>query len=139
MKTTSSKIMKAAALAILAAGAASAQSLKGEIPFTFSAGKSVLPAGTYRVEVKTANQMVILSNSDAKKNVILLSTEQGVAAKEWKAKGDPVLAFECTAGHCALVRLWTGYESPVLSIPHRSSDRKELASLTLIPMVRAAE
>src|SRR5271169_4577719 len=43
------KMMVAAATVVVAAGTASAQNLKADIPFTFRAGGKVMAAGTYRV------------------------------------------------------------------------------------------
>ncbi len=50
MKKLTTKLMIAAAALVVAAGAASAQTMKAEIPFAFRAGDKVMAAGTYRVE-----------------------------------------------------------------------------------------
>ncbi|HTP30687.1 MAG TPA: hypothetical protein VMJ75_00845 [Candidatus Acidoferrales bacterium] len=139
MKTTITRIAIAAAVLVLAAGALSAQTLQAQIPFSFRAGDKLLPAGNYTVYVKNTSTLVILSNFEAKQSAAVLPGERSEAAKEWRATGTPVLAFECTIGRCALIRLWAGQGSPALSMPHRSLDKVEHASLTLIPLTRAAD
>ncbi|HTS60478.1 MAG TPA: hypothetical protein VMH28_00565 [Candidatus Acidoferrales bacterium] len=139
MKTTMKQLMVAAAVLALAAGAATAQTLKAEIPFSFTAGGKVMAPGSYDVRLKDVDNLVTLSNFEARQSAMLLPGGRSTPAKEWRAKGDPVLVFECGAGRCSLIRLWAGGGNMALSIPHHNPGREEQASLTLIPMTRAAD
>ena len=139
MTTAMKQLTIMAAVLVLATGTASAQTLNAQIPFAFTAGGKVLPPGGYEVQVKNSNSLVILSNFEAREGAMLLPSDRSDAASEWRAKGDPVLIFQCGTGRCALIRLWTGGGNPAISVPHRSPGREEHASLTLIPMTRAAD
>ena len=139
MTTAIKQLNIMAAVLVLAAGTASAQTLNAQIPFAFTAGGKVLPRGAYEVQVKNANSLVTLSNFEARQGAMLLPSNRSDAGSEWRAKGDPMLVFECGVGRCALIRLWTGGGNPALSVPHRNLGREEHASLTLIPMTRAAD
>jgi hypothetical protein len=137
MKTMTRNLMIAAAALAITAASVWAQPLKADIPFAFRAGSTVLAPGTYRVEVQGASSLVYLQNVDTRRTVALLPGTGGDVAKEWKAKGDPVLVFECGAGRCALIRMWSGPGYPSLSIPHGASGGDH-APLTLIRLVRAS-
>jgi hypothetical protein len=139
MTTAMKQLTITAAVLVLAGGTASAQTLNAQIPFAFTAGGKVMRRGAYEVQVKNANSLVILSNFQAREGAMLLPSNRSDAGSEWRAKGDPVLVFECGIGPCALIRLWTGGGNPALSVPHGSLGREEHASLTLIPMTRAAD
>jgi hypothetical protein len=137
MKTTSTKLTIAAAILAVTAGVASAQAMKAEVPFAFRAGNTVLPAGDYRIDVKGNHRIVTLSNFDAKQTIMLLPAGSSTAPKAWRTKGDPVLAFECGAGRCSLVQLWTG-DSDALSLPHPKLGGTEQAMIMLIPLTRSS-
>jgi len=101
--------MMAAAIVVLAAGSASAQALKAEIPFPFAAGSSMMMAGTYHVQVDRSGheRFVIIQNAATNKAAIVTITTTDVPMA-WKASGNPVLQFQCAGGHCALRQLWSG-------------------------------
>ena len=138
MKTTATKLMIAAAILAVTAGVASAQAMKAEVPFAFRAGNTVLPAGDYRIDVQGNHRIVTLSNFDAKQTIMLLPAGGATAPKDWRTKGDPVLAFECGAGRCSLVQLWTGDSRDALSFPHPKLAGNEQAMIMLIPLTRAS-
>jgi hypothetical protein len=137
MKSLTTRLLIAAAALAVATGAASAQTMKADVPFAFRAGDKVLPAGEYRVEVTGANRMVILSNFKQKQSAILIAINAGTAPKDWRTSGAAVMSFECGIGRCALTQLWSGYDSPALSLPHGKATGGEHAALTLIRLVRA--
>ena len=137
MKSMTTKLMMtAAALAI--ATAVPAQTFKAEIPFAFQAGGKTMAAGTYVVRASYhQSQTVVLANYKAKQSAILMPGPMTDPAKAWTAKGDPVLSFECGVGRCALARLWTGSDEPVMTFPHRGPGRDEHASYTEIRLTKA--
>jgi hypothetical protein len=138
MKTTTTRIMIATALMVLATGVASAQVLKADIPFAFRAGSKLMAPGTYTVRVAgRQHNMVILSNYASRESAIVLPSGPTAAPKEWTNSGDPILAFECAASRCALSQIYTGFSDPVLTVPHAKTVGGEQASLTLIHLSKA--
>ena len=136
MKSITTRLMIAAAALAVASGAASAQAMKADIPFAFRLGDALLEPGSYRVDVASRNGVVFLMNTGTKSGAAVLSNP-ATAARVWQASGIPMLAFECSAGQCALAKLWTGPEGPAYVIPHRKTGGGEQASVTLIRMVKA--
>jgi hypothetical protein len=106
MKSFTTYILAAAAMAV-AAGSASAQNtLKAEIPFAFQTGKTIMQPGEY--QVRLANHHTIrLYNVDARKAVFAMAVTESDRDKAWK-DGTPRMAFECSDGTCALLALYTG-------------------------------
>ena len=138
MKSMTTKLMMTAAALAIATAVAPAQTFKAEIPFAFQAGGKTMAPGTYLVDAKYAqSKMVILANYAAKQTAIAMSGPMTDPAKAWTAKGDPVLSFECGVGRCALARLWTGSDEPVMTFPHRGPGRDEHASYTEIRLTKA--
>ena len=106
MKYLTTNMMFAAAALVIAAGAAQAQQLKAEVPFSFQAQGTVMPAGEYRVErLNSHNGTTIFKvrNVDANRTIVAMPYEKNNAAA-----GDAALAFECSGGHCALAKVDTG-------------------------------
>jgi hypothetical protein len=133
MKNTTKKLTIAAAFLAVATAVASAETLKADIPFAFRAGDSVMSPGAYSVKVDPANHLVTLSSYDTRQTAMLIPSGIGDAAKAWRAKGEPVLAFECGIGKCTITQVWTGSAHPAYSLPHRGGEH---APLTLIRLVR---
>ena len=75
MKNLTKHTMIAAAALVVAAGAAQAQQLKAEIPFSFRASGTLMPAGEYRVEgIRSQNTMIFkLINVDTNRAVLAVS------------------------------------------------------------------
>jgi hypothetical protein len=109
MKSFTTRMMIAAAAITIAAGAASAQNLKAEIPFHFRVQNVTLPAGDYMVIKANFSGRAIfqLMNMDSGKSVLLSTTTQSGARAE-SAKADGLLTFECYEHRCALAGLWNG-------------------------------
>ena len=73
MKSLTTNCMIAVAALAAAAGSASAQVLKAEIPFTFRAGKALMPPGSYELNLGAApsRTFFILRNAQTKASVML--------------------------------------------------------------------
>ena len=136
MKKTMTKLAIAAALLAVVAGVASAQAMKAEIPFAFRAGNLVMAPGSYVVQVSESARTVQLTNYDSRQSALLIFNVTLDAARDWRTKGAPVLAFDCGAGRCALSQVWTGGEHSAISVGHGRRGTQE-ASLTLIRLVNA--
>ena len=112
MRRLTKYMAAAAAVLILTAGVASAQSLmKAEIPFAFSAGNKVVEPGTYHVRVLPglANYGVLnIYNFDTRHSYLLLPRSRDGASPKWIASGLPRIAFDCSTGACILTRVWFG-------------------------------
>src|ERR1019366_1957819 len=75
MKELTTKLMIAAAALMIAAGAASAQAMKVEIPFEFRAGNHVMAPGTYSVDdlrIGTSTPVFRLRNRNTGDSIALL-------------------------------------------------------------------
>jgi hypothetical protein len=125
MKSLTTKLMIAAA-ALVAAGSASAQVLKADVPFAFQANGKTMAAGVYQVHTTGSRGVMTIRG---KHSVALAVPLTGIDAKEASAK----LVFSCSRGGCALAQVWTGTaHGLVLATP--KWQRKEEATLTVIPL-----
>ena len=139
MKHLTMNSIGAAAALVLAAGSASAQSLKAEVPFTFHVAGAVMTPGTYEVVNRSgAAKFVVLRNTDTR-NAVLAMYRSTDPAKELKARGTPALQFECSGTECALRQIWTGTESPAygFSVPKFGSDGDRRIAVIPLTSVRA--
>ena len=135
MKNTTTKMMIAAAALALVTGAAWAQALTADIPFAFQIAGKALPAGGYYLETRSNGQL-FLRNLATREGAMLLSNGSTGIPKEWQAKGEPMMAFECGAGRCTLAQLWNGSANAAYLFPRPKLGGTETASLTLIRLVR---
>src|SRR5690348_9445222 len=109
MKSLLNKMMLAAAAMAAVAGVASAQGIKAEVPFSFHAAGTVMPAGTYWVSPTSGlngTAMFRLLNVGEKKPVLVLS--RGGVTKGKGLYSDAKLVFRCSDGTCSLAQIWTG-------------------------------
>src|SRR5437868_14368894 len=99
MKNLTKNMMIAAAALVVAAGAAQAQQLKAEIPFSFRAAGNVMPAGEYRVVPGHASGAPIfqLINADAHSSAFAMPYAGNPAPTD-NAK----LTFQCVGANCWL-------------------------------------
>jgi hypothetical protein len=104
MKTLTTNLMIAAVALAVAAGTASAQTMKADIPFAFQTGRKAMPAGTYRISMDASKGIVSLLSGDRTSDVLLLATYR---IGETKMSG-PKLVFSCVAGSCSLTQAWSG-------------------------------
>ena len=137
MTNFTTRMMIAAATLVVAAGSASAQIMKAEIPFTFRAAGVVLPAGTYQVSAVSQGSgapLFVLRNVQEHRSVLLLGSADIDTQKAWVASGNPVLSFECGVSHCAVSAIWAGSTSPAYSFPRPKLGRDEPARTALVVM-----
>jgi len=127
MKNLTTKLMFAAA-ALFAAGAASAQTMKADIPFAYRAGGKLMAAGVYRVELNGLSGTVLIHDEGWKTTVIA----QPVTHIEGKNQTAPELVFACGRETCSLVQAWPGYAKDGLQFKTPKLHRNEEASLTVI-------
>ena len=137
MKNAITKLTIATACLAAATGVAAAQTLKAEIPFAFRAGEKVMAPGTYTVRVANPRHTVTVVNYDARQAAVMVTGPEGTAPKEWRAKGEPVLAFECGGNRCVLARVWTADSDRAMEIAHRRLGGNEHIALTLVRLQRA--
>ena len=114
MKCLTMNLAIAAAAIVAAAGSASAQNLKADIPFTFRAANTTMLPGSYDVKIERSggSGYLVLFNADNHKSVILAQYVIGDPSKTWKAEGTPKLGFECAGERCVLREAWPGYDAP---------------------------
>src|SRR5262245_17521168 len=112
-----------AALAMLVTTAASAQTInvKARVPFSFSVGSSILPAGEYSLQSLGLGRALAMRNRDVNITKVVLSNScQSPTATKSK------LIFHRYGGSYFLSQIWTegsslGYEVPM------SAREKEMA------------
>jgi hypothetical protein len=127
----------AAATLVVAAGSASAQYLKAEIPFAFRAGGVVMAAGSYQVKTESSHAGIpvfYIRNADGGRSVLLVGTAPRDPKKEWAAAGAPVLSFECGIGRCALAEVWTGTGRSSYAVPRPKLGRDEPKHTAVVVM-----
>jgi len=108
MNSLTSALKLAAVTLTVAAGCASAQGLKAEIPFTFKAGGAVLPAGSYELTESTGTKHLLMRNMDTLNAILLFPSFADDPSKAWRAEGNPKLGFLCGDGRCVLTQIWNG-------------------------------
>jgi hypothetical protein len=131
------RVMIAAATLVVAAGSASAQYLKADIPFAFRAGDAVMAAGTYQVKTHAllgGQPAFQITNADGGQSVLLVGTTQRDPQKAWAAAGNPVLSFECGVGRCALAEVWTGSGRSSYAVPHPKLSPNEATHAAVVVM-----
>ena len=119
MTNFTTKLMIAATTLMVAAGCASAQSLKAEIPFNFRVADKVLPAGTYQlsnVQLASGNPLFRIAGSDGA--ALALPKSSGDANRAWTAARQAVLSFECVENRCSLATVYTGSGANAYNISH---------------------
>ena len=136
MTNFTTRMMIAAATLVVAAGSASAQNLKAEIPFTFRAGGVVMAAGNYEViaDQKNGRPMYRLWSAQEHRSILVLAGAARDPQKSWVAGGQPVLSFECGISHCALAAIWSGTSMPAYTFPRPKLGRDEPVHTALVVM-----
>jgi len=136
MKNSTTKLMIAAALMAVAAGAASAQTLKADVPFAFRTANGTLGAGTYTISMDKVNRIVLIQSRTESAMLLPTTRLDGVKA------GDAKLVFSCGVSHCTLVQVWSGNGNAAYefhsSKPDRDGDATQ-ASLVEIRLHSDAE
>ena len=112
MKRMTNRMITAAAVLIIGAGVASAQTaMKAEIPFAFSAGGQMTEPGNYLVRIvsgASSTKILGLYNQTTHRTYMMAAILQSDAPKGWKASGAPRAAFDCSTGACSLRKVWFG-------------------------------
>jgi len=120
MKTWTMLSTIAVAALTVAAGSASAQIYKAEIPMAFRAGRIALAPGAYNFEVRMSNaghDVLMIRRGDSKVVATVLPTAGSDAPKAWRDNGNPIIAFECVDHDCTLRQLWGGQDVTALQFP----------------------
>jgi hypothetical protein len=136
MKKLTRRSVLAIAGLVVAAVAASAQTLTAEIPLEFHLGNHVLAAGAYEVEIlKTAAGIPVFRFTEAHlgQSAVLMAQVPFDPRKEW-ADGKGRLVFACIDRRCALAELWSGPGSHAYSFSSPKPGKGETADLREIPM-----
>jgi hypothetical protein len=137
MKKLTTRLMIATAALVVAAGAASAQTMTASIPFEFRAGNQVMAPGTYGVQnlrTLAGTPIFRLLNVNSGELATLLPQAKDDPQKAWEAEGKPKLAFACTSGSCALAELWYGSGSYAYTFHRPKLGTDETAVLREIPL-----
>jgi hypothetical protein len=143
MKSSTMRLMIAAAALVVAAGTASAQTYKAEIPMAFRAAGKLMAPGSYEIRVSrnSATELLYVRNTGANATVVLLGQVKTDPPKEWRQAGNPKLAFTCTAGACSLSRMWDGSDSYAYRFPAPKAQAGDLAAtrseLVTLSMIKA--
>ncbi|MDR3702392.1 MAG: hypothetical protein P4L56_22280 [Candidatus Sulfopaludibacter sp.] len=141
MKSLTMRTMIAAAALVVAAGTASAQTYKAEIPMAFRAAGKLMTPGSYEIRVSrnSATELLYVHNTGANNGVILVAQVKTDPPKEWRDARNPKLAFACIGGACTLSRMWNGSDSFAYSFPSPKApagdlvaQRLELVTLSMI-------
>ena len=134
MKNLTTNLMLAAIALAAAAGVASAQQLKAEIPFGFRAQGTMVPAGTYTITKNDTSGMpkFLLRSVASGNSILLMNAIQGDPNKAWEASGAAVLEFECGDSGCALNRLWSNDGRPAYRFSHPNAEKGERTHLAVI-------
>ena len=137
MTNFTTRIMIAAATLVVAAGAASAQTMKAEIPFTFRAGDTVMAPGTYQIrpiQQQSGIPLFRVNDASGQHAIALMPIGAGDPKKAWEANGKPLLSFECVASRCELSGIWTGPLTPAYVVRHGKLGKEEPVRVALIEM-----
>ena len=137
MKTLTTNLMIAVAALAAAAGSASAQTYKAEIPMGFRAGKTVMAPGSYVIRVLTGVNGVAhiaVENRATATTALLLPIPGSDAPKAWRKEGSPKISFACADRTCSLARLWNGrdlvtYEFATPKLP--AAERAAIVTFTM--------
>jgi hypothetical protein len=140
MNTNTVKMMIAAAALVVAAGSASAQSFKAEVPVAFKVGNKTMAPGSYDIRMTEtgAGATIVVRNRNENTAAVLIPNVKGDAPKAWQEAGDPKLAFGCSDGTCTLRSIWNGSDSFAYKLPapkaarDLASVRTEIVTLSMI-------
>ena len=136
MKKLTTKLMIATAALVVAAGAASAQTMTASIPFAFRAVDRVMAPGTYRVELSQRGAIPVfwLQNVQSGASIALLPQTPVDPAKAWRARGEGKLLFTCASGRCALDEIYSGSGTHAYTVHRPNLGTDEAAVRREIPL-----
>ncbi len=119
MTRLTTTLMIAAASFVAAAGNASAQTMKAEIPFSFRAAGTLMQPGTYEIKKTVtpgAAPYISVRSEENGKGVLITQIIGADTPKEWMASGAPRAMFECAGERCVLREVWAGAGSTAYRI-----------------------
>ena len=125
------KWMVAAAALTVAAVGASAQVLQADVPFSFGGVAGRQNPGSYQVTIDS-NYMVHFRNLETHEQRLAIPMSLSDPQKDWRSTAMPRLVFQCAAGGCDIVGLWTGGDAPALNF-HRPKASPD-ARIAMIPL-----
>jgi len=135
MKSFTTRMMIAVAALAVAAGTASAQTYKAEIPMAFHAGNKAMTAGSYDLRMVrgiSGHPFVAVQNVNTKATAVLLPVLGPDAPKAWVEAGNPRITFECVDGSCSLRKLWNGRDAAVYQLPARKLRPAEVERIAVV-------
>ncbi len=134
MKTLTTKMTIAAAALLVAAGVASAESMRAEIPFSFRAGSAEMTAGSYYVTTDLSTggiTSITLANRDTQKAARIVAPMRIGDYSEWKDT-QAKLVFQCVGSTCTLQKVWNGTPGRNFQLPTPHSHDKELSAIRIV-------
>jgi hypothetical protein len=133
MNTTTMRTMIAAAALVVAAGTASAQTYRAQVPVAFRAGGKLMAAGSYRLDISkgAVGGVMYLRNTDSNTVVTVLAGVKADPPEQWREAGGPKLAFSCAGDSCTLSEMWNGSDTFAYSFPAPKAPAAELAAQRL--------
>jgi hypothetical protein len=134
MKRFTTSLMVAAAALMAVAGSASAQVLKAQIPFYFSAGNAGMSPGTYRVEVQWRSGVptVAVSSLDGNQKAMMISSGAHNTPRDLQKSGQPALSFTCNGARCELSAISMGYGGSTVGVPVSKAVNSDRADLRIV-------
>jgi hypothetical protein len=141
MKTLTMNTMIAVAALAVAAGSASAQTYKADIPMAFRAFDAVMAPGSYEFSLlngASGRAVLVIRNVASHDAVTMVPFPGTDAPKAWRAAGHPLISFACYGRACAIQQIWKGTGRDTLQFPVRklSAAEAERASVVTLSLVR---
>jgi hypothetical protein len=136
MKNFTLKSLIAVASMTVAAGIASAQALKVEIPFSFRAGETLMAPGTYRVIANSSalhTPAIQIRRQDEGGGIMMLANARD-AETQWRTAGVPKVQFNCLDGRCTLARVYDGTSRDAMELRRSRRALQENAGVTVITL-----
>jgi hypothetical protein len=135
MKLNTLTLTFAAVAMMTAAGTASAQNLKAEIPFSFQAAGTRMQPGAYSVKLSSAGSGTIVQivNEDEGRSVMTLPQSVSTASAWTASRSAVVLSFACTNGNCELSSLRNDNGAVYSFATGKKSPETHIATVVLRP------
>jgi len=133
MKSSTINLVLASAALLVASAAASAQTMKAEIPFPFEVAGTSMPAGTYILSSLNGELQFVLRN-DSHDSIFVKSQAGTDPQKEWRSSKAGVLEFVCGDG-CALTEIWTNLGHPAHNV---GTSKAEAGRVHRVAVIRLA-
>ena len=122
MKKQLLHVIGATLLAAVVVQAQTTQKLIVNVPFSFAAGTTVLPAGEYKVDLAVAPGVLGLQSADHKSTALVM----GISAESREKPRQAKLTFKCYGTRYFLSQVWPASSSIGREIP--PTDREKEAA-----------